>query len=320
MVNFDAGADITMPAAARLQPADWRRVRSEPIEVPAGRFDCEVYAGAGATVWVTGPDRVLVKFEWPALDLEYVLARFGTGRDRGAVSPAVTPLAAPSANNSVLRWHEGEYSYRTIADGRERGWERFRHTVQADGSRTMLMWQGLRARSAQFTVLMRGEQSFRPVDAYASYWNDGKYKGSVNLWLQGPQLSLASHGAFGEWREETTVPERVSLGTHPIAADGWHLWELDAPVSRERAFELEATADLGKPIRGKWRELPVARVGLEKITVPAGEFETTHYRLGGTLDIWLHGEDRVLVRMRHEKADRDYVLVRYESGVKGGQE
>jgi len=75
MVNFDASADTARPALAHLQEQAWRYEGAESIEVPAGRFDAQRYAGAGATVWVTGPDRVLVRFLWPQFDREYVLTR-----------------------------------------------------------------------------------------------------------------------------------------------------------------------------------------------------------------------------------------------------
>ncbi len=75
LVNFEVSADTARPALAHLQEQAWRYEGAESIEVPAGRFDAQRYASAGATVWVTGPDRILVRFLWPQFDREYVLAR-----------------------------------------------------------------------------------------------------------------------------------------------------------------------------------------------------------------------------------------------------
>jgi hypothetical protein len=231
-----------------------------------------------------------------------------------AMAQATAVPESTGPNTSVARWAEGEYAYRSLADGRDRGWERFRLTVHPDGSRTLLMWHDLRARSAQFNVMLRVDGSFRPLDAFVSYWNDGRYKGSAAMMVLGPTLELASRGAWGTLRETVQVPERFSIGTHPIAGDGWHIILEGPGAPRALVYGLEAGADPAKPIRGELREMPVERVGTERISVPAGEFDTVHYRFAGMTDVWIHGEDRLMVRMRNARADRDYVLQRYSSG------
>jgi hypothetical protein len=52
------------------------------------------------------------------------------------------------------------------------------------------------------------------------------------------------------------------------------------------------------------------RLGMEKVTTPAGTFDAVHYRLAGAeaLEMWVAGEDRLLVRQTDEKNDREYVL------------
>jgi len=308
LVNFDASADTGTPATARLQPQAWRYEGVESIEVPAGRFETERYTTGTATVWTTGPDRVLVRFEWTSLGLEYVLTEHAVAERASVLSSGRGP------NTSVRRWLEGEYAYTTLSDGRDRGWERFRMTVHPDGTRSLLMWHGLRARSAQFTVLLRTAATFEPLEGYVSYWNDGKFKGSASLFRDGDRLDVESHGAWGEVREQPVVASPFSIGTHPISGDGWHLWVESLGPGPARVFGLEAGADPDKPIRGALRELPFERLGEERITVPAGEFDTVHYRLGGRTDVWLHGEDRLMVRMRNVAADREYLLTRLDTG------
>jgi hypothetical protein len=233
----------------------------------------------------------------------------------GAAAPGGAIIEHAGPNASIARWAEGEYAYRSLKDGADRGWERFRLTVHPDGSRSLLMWHGLRARSAQFTVSLRAEPSFRPLEAYVNYWNDGKYKGSATMFVTGPSLYLISHGAWGTYRERVAVPERFTIGTHPISADGWHTWVADAqPGAPGRVYGLEAGTDPAKPIRGIVREMPIERLGTERIRVAAGDFDTVKYRLAGSTEIWLHGEDRLMIRMRNERSDRDYELVKYATG------
>lgn len=314
LVDFDSSSDPATPIVARMQPQKWRYAGDESLEVPAGRFDSERYESGEAAIWITGPDRVLVRAVWPSLSREYVLAKLETLVPGSAERIIRAEPDRVGANPNISRWAEGEYAYRALGDGRDRGWERFRLTVHPDGSRSILMWHGLRARSAQFTVALRTEASFRPLDAYVSYWNDGKFKGSAAMRVSGGALDVVSHGAWGSFRERIDVPDRFSIGTHPIAADGWHLWVADVAGIPAQVYGLEASGDPAKPIRGVVRAMPVQTIGYERISVPAGEFDTTHYRIAGGTDIWVHGEDRLMVRMRAERSDRDYVLTRFAAG------
>ena len=52
------------------------------------------------------------------------------------------------------------------------------------------------------------------------------------------------------------------------------------------------------------------RLGIEKVTTPAGIFDAMHYQLAGTeaLDMWVAGEDKLLVRQTDTKNDREYIL------------
>jgi len=220
-------------------------------------------------------------------------------------------------NTSITRWAEGEYAYLEAASGRERGFERFRMTVHPDGSRTLLMWHDLTERNAQFTVLLRTEASFRPLEASVSYWNAGQYKGSASLFVDGGRLRLVSDGSYGSVRQEVEVPEAFSIGSHPVSGDGWHL-RLEPTGDADRfeavVFGLDAAADARRPVTGRLTPMPVERLGAKRITVPAGTFDTVHYRIAGRSDVWIHGEDRMLIRMRMAGAGLEYVLRRLETG------
>jgi len=228
------------------------------------------------------------------------------------------PTENTGPNKSIARWAEGEYTYLEAATGAQRGFERFRLTVHPDGSRTLLMWHDLTARNAQFTVILRTDASFRPYEASVSYWNAGQYKGFASLMVDGETLHLSSSGSYGTVEQEVEVPEKFSIGSHPIAGDGWHLW-LEEPGQDPASFEakvfgLDAAADPMRPITGRLTPMPVERIGTERITVPAGTFDTVHYRIAGRSDVWIHGEDRMMIRMRMQGAGLEYVLRRLETG------
>ena len=95
-------------------------------------------------------------------------------------SIAGAAVGAPdnSDNQSIQRALSGEYQYRTIKDRTPRGWERFQLFVHPDGTRTLMMWHNLAARDAQFSVVLRVAEDFRPLEAFLSYWVANGFKGN----------------------------------------------------------------------------------------------------------------------------------------------
>jgi hypothetical protein len=218
------------------------------------------------------------------------------------------------ANQSVSRWAKGRFEYRTLKDKRLRGSESFHMTMHPDGTRSLSMWYDLFARNSQFTVVLRSDREFRPLEGYVSYWTNGAFKGSTVITVRGASLRAATRGPNGLLSHELTVPARFSLGTHPVSGDGWHTWPdsvTASGVQESTIYSMEASADLTKPALGRLNPLTFERIGNERITVPAGTFDTVHYRLQGFSDIWITLPDRIMIRMISERADRDYSLVEF---------
>lgn len=224
------------------------------------------------------------------------------------VGVIAVPLATPQvpmtgensgANAAITQRASGVYRYETITEPRRRGEERWQFLAHPDGSRTMIMWNDLAARNAQFTVVLRVAASFRPIDAFVSYWNDGKFKGSALFHVDGKRLMASSFGPYGARQQAIDVPERFSLGSHPVAGDGWHTWTYDAGVGGAQTcmlYALEASADLSKPVLGTLQPLTIEKIGPETISVPAGKFSTIHYRLSGRNDVWITPRDRLVIK------------------------
>ena len=57
----------------------WELKGIEKVTVPAGTFTTEHYRVNDFDVWVMGADRVLVKYQWPSLDREYLLTNYLAG-------------------------------------------------------------------------------------------------------------------------------------------------------------------------------------------------------------------------------------------------
>jgi hypothetical protein len=65
------------------------------------------------------------------------------------------------------------------------------------------------------------------------------------------------------------------------------------------------------------RDSVFRRIGAEPVTTPAGKFDTTHYVMSG-LDMWIAGEDRLLVRQVDAKNGREYLLTTLQVEGKAG--
>lgn len=225
-----------------------------------------------------------------------------------------TPVENTGPNSNIIREVSGRYIYRTLAEGRDRGSEEFQLTVHPDGSRTLMIWHDLTAKNAQFTVVLRVAEDFRPLTAFVSYWVESGYKGNSLFQVNGNSVSAQTTGPAGIQTQVLEMPPQFSIGTHPVAGDGWHLWYADAEAGQGKInlYSVEASPDLQKPILGQQVEMPWEFIGEEVIETPAGRFPTERYRLMGASDLWITGEDRLLVRMVQERFDREYLLVELE--------
>ncbi len=238
-------------------------------------------------------------------------------------SHAWAQVAAPTQaentgpNTNIKRWAEGTYTYQTLSDKRKRGWEKFHMNVHPDDSRTMIMWHDLFARNNQFTVVLRVAPNFRPLEAYLSYWTPNGYKGSNFITVMGDKLNAASNGPTGQLTQALTIPEKISIGSHPVAADGWHTWYEDAKVKgpqKGTLYSMDATADINKPPLGTLVPFEFERVGKEKVTVPGGTFDTIKYKLGGVSEAWITEQDKLMVRVINGPRDYEYLLTEFKSG------
>lgn len=227
-------------------------------------------------------------------------------------SAAMASAATPPANGAILRQWSGEYRNETIATGERRGSEKFDLLVHPDGSRTLSISSDMTTRNAWFTVVLRNDAKFRPMEAAAFYWNGARYKGSGHFTVNADQLMAKSNGPIsGQQQSATVVPARFSIGLHPVSGDGWHTAQHDPSgdaLQTIALYSVEASADLTKPVLGTMLPLTVEFVGEETIEVPAGRFATKRYRLAGMNDLWVYGEERIVIRSDLPARGLRYVL------------
>jgi hypothetical protein len=233
------------------------------------------------------------------------------------VGPAFAQQAAPpentGPNSSIVRVVTGKMTFRTLSDGRVRGGEEFRLLVHPDGSRQMFISKDFKAVNAQQTMVSRVDARFRPLDTFASYWTRDGFRGSMYVTVSGNQLDAVAFGPKGRVETTLQVPANISVVHHGEVMNGWYYWSED-PESRgeqtSSVYVLNAAPRGDAQVGGFLTESRFTRLGREKVTTPAGTFDAIHYQLAGmeALDMWVAGEDRLLVRQTDTRNDREYVL------------
>jgi hypothetical protein len=219
------------------------------------------------------------------------------------------------SNRNILREWAGSLRMQTIADKRYRGVEEWRMFVHGDGSRTMMLSKDFLAFNALQIMTMRVEANFRPADVYAAYWVPDGYRGAIRVAIDGDRLRAVSEGPGPAHTETHTVPEEIAVITHGESMNGWYLWQGDPKSPEPQAlheFNLIPVGPAGENVRGILRTGSYEYLGPETVTVPAGTFEAERYRIMN-IELWITGEDRILVKQVIAEEDKEYVLTRLEA-------
>lgn len=229
--------------------------------------------------------------------------------------PASAQEENTGPNVNVVREWAGTLLMQTKTDKRYRGVEEWRIFVHPDGSRTMMLSKDFVAFNALQIMTKRVAEDFRPIDVYAAYWVRDGYRGSIRVTLDGDELRATSEGPGAPKTVTHTVPHEIAVITHGESMNGWYLWQGE-PTSGEPQdlyeFNLTPQAPEGENARGIIRTGSFQYLGNETVTVPAGTFETERYRIMN-IEMWITGEDRILVKQIITDEDKEYVLTKLEA-------
>lgn len=194
-----------------------------------------------------------------------------------------------------------------------RGTERFSVSVAPDGSRTLHATCEIFDRNVSKDIVYSVDRDFRPMDSYVRLIKDGSLLGSGRFQFddRGGSLECDSR-VLGHVAQRVDQPGGFpSFGPHPLTCDIWHLARYDHASKQKVQFFDSALSSLEHdgcsgpmlhPIR-----FGIEFLGPKTLTVPAGTFETHHYRfhLDGTLpqehpleQLWCIPGDFIFVQIR----------------------
>ncbi len=219
-----------------------------------------------------------------------------------------------SANDSIVRAASGIHECKIVSKDEVCGYEEFKLTVQPDGSRTLRIFNNRIRAKAQHNVILRVDKNFRPIEAVSSPYRDEVFRTGL-FSIDGNNLNVLVHEK-GERKEEThEIPNGFSLGTHPVVGDGWHFAYYDKEKGGEQLATVYWTSSQEDSLLGKLREQRINYLGKETVTTPAGTFETDHFTLDDDAQMWITGEDNILVKFAWEPNDMSYTLIEYNEGL-----
>lgn len=224
---------------------------------------------------------------------------------------------SPAPNTNILRWAEGSIAYRVKSSGQINGSEHWRLTVHPDGSRTMAARVEYAPRSVQRHVVQRVDAQWRTLDTYALYWIDGEWRGTSFATRTGPNLNVVAATPAGTKTQSLSVSEQVVMVPHVLAVDSWRAMRVDktkAGPQPVNAYNYNATGDGESFLLGRVMDYRMTYVGPEKVTVPAGTFATEHYRVEDAVDLYLTGDDALVVKFVYESIDREHLLTELKKG------
>ena len=227
------------------------------------------------------------------------------------------------------RVYRGRIDY--VRDGKGvMGHEWFTVTVSQSGDRTLRAQCEMNDIGLLRDVVQTVGKDWLPRDSYVRLAQHGKFVGvgwfrCDATGIEGEVFTLAE-GRISQ-RVETGRPVRI-FASHPLMTDGWQCASFDhAAPQTTQTIEPWANSS-PRPDGGSGPQIGIGKkviefVGKERITVPAGTFDTRHYRLlpsnpkNPPLETWVMGDDSMFVKMRWDLLSSDYVLAEYSAS--GGQ-
>jgi hypothetical protein len=224
---------------------------------------------------------------------------------------------------SDLKYQYGRLSYLKKSTGTERGREDWQLTRNRDGATTMRCLAVIKDSKVVRDVTYTRGPDGRPIEAFIRLQVGSRWIGSGYFRVQGDSLQVITDGVeTGRTIQSVKAPaDFFSIATHAVMLDGWIYFNYDRATGGEqmRTFYNTSTRWDGTdgPL-GRMETYRVKFIGEEEVTVPAGTFKATHFTMDSdilevpTSNIWVAGEDKILLRYDWGEFDLEYVLTSWK--------
>ncbi len=216
-------------------------------------------------------------------------------------------------NTNLTRESFGTIAWRVLSTGEVRGEEQFHITAHPDGSRTVMAVSRYGPRDIQRHSLYRIDAALRPVEAAIQYWIEGTWRASGTLTATDTHVTVQSRGPQGDAAHTLETSGPFAVLPHQLAPDAWRVLLYDKSaggVQELSVYDPAPLADGPDGMLGKMTSHKAEYIGQERLTVPAGTFDCDHFRIGDSIDLFVTGQDAVLVTWRFSAIDREHVLTR----------
>lgn len=204
----------------------------------------------------------------------------------------------------------------------EMGREFFSVTVQADGERTLRAQCEMDNDRLLRDVVVTVDELWRPRDAFIRLVVDERLIGTS--WFYFTDTHAVCEGytaADGRLSQALPKDNRTPyFGTHALHGDAWVVGRLRQHRGELRDFPLATFASSILSNGGSGPALipltpgfsNIHDLGRERLTVPAGSFDTQHLRIDvpgvDSFEVWAGGEDCLPVQLRSHTLGQTYVL------------
>jgi hypothetical protein len=224
---------------------------------------------------------------------------------------------------SNLKYQYGRLSYRKKSTGAERGREDWSLTRNCDGTVTMRCLAMTDDSKLVRDVIYTRRKDGRPVDAFIRLQAADRLIGCGYFRVHGGSMDVIADGdETGHSVQTLTVPKDFfSIATHAVMLDGWMYFNYDREKGGEQLrifYNTSTRLDGADGPLGRVETCRVKFISEEEVEVPAGRFKAAHFQMDSdnlevpAANLWVAGEDKILLRCDWRELDLEYVLTTWK--------
>ena len=236
-----------------------------------------------------------------------------------AVGPVATAALAQGPaltdKKAVERVVSGTLECRTLEGAKPCGSDTWTLSVQTDGTRMLRAFTQQPDRGMQISIVLRVAADFRPLEGFTQTYSEGKFLGTGFFAVNGNVLTASVKTPERQSIETIDVPQNFSLLMHPVSADGWHYGYYDMAKGGVQESTRCVVGGARESVRCAMTKTPLEFVANERITVPAGTFETRHFKFGPNTEVWLAGPDNVMIQHEYRAFGTRYQLTELKGTI-----